>query len=289
MATNYTPTPDDLSFYAKNGYWLSPKLFSDDELAEFRKHHAKVVAGAYETQRPPLSRDPQPGDTSKLVQVNNAYWADATIARLVLSPVIGKIAARLSSVRGIRLWHDQLLHKPPQSGSGGAIGWHQDLGYWQCLDNDKAITAWVALEDVGVENGCMEVVPGSHTWGLLGEDHFYQKDIEQQIKNIESKTGQEFKTAPCILPAGCVSFHHCITIHGSRPNLSKRPRVSIAIHLIADGTRYKAGSSSEDHSSNILLRPKHGDPYAGPYFPVLYREDEPMGNVWATTAVNRKP
>lgn len=274
------PDNNDVEFYRSNGYWLSPKLFSDEELSEFRKHHAMVVAGEYETKRFPLSRDPEPGDTSKLVQVNNAYWTDATIARLVLSPVIGRIAAALSGVRGIRLWHDQLLYKPPQSGSSGAIGWHQDLGYWQCLDNDKALTAWVALEDVTEENGCMEVVPGSHTWGLLGEDHFYQKDIDQQKKRIEQKTGRPFTTKSCVLPAGCVSFHHCITIHGSRPNLSNRPRISIAIHLIADGTRYRAGSVSDDHTSNTLRQPRDGDTYAGPYFPVLYREGDPLANVW---------
>ena len=84
------PTASDIAFYKDNGYWLSPKLFSDEELQEFRAHHRKVVAGEYETQRPPLSRDPQPGDTSRLVQVNNAYWTDATMARLVLEPWNGK-------------------------------------------------------------------------------------------------------------------------------------------------------------------------------------------------------
>ncbi|MGH7453290.1 MAG: hypothetical protein ACRENG_18215, partial [bacterium] len=93
------PAAGDIAFYKENGYWLSPKLFSDEELREFREHHRKVVAGEYETKRPPLSRDPQPGDTSKLVQVNNAYWTDATMARLVLDVRIGKIAARLAGVK----------------------------------------------------------------------------------------------------------------------------------------------------------------------------------------------
>ncbi len=280
MERNDLPSANDITFFQQNGYWLSPKLFDDGELEDFRKHHAAVVAGEYETKRPPLNREPEPGDVSRLVQVNNAYWTDATLARLVLHPTIGKIAARLAGVKGIRLWHDQLLYKPPQSGNAGNIGWHQDRGYWLWLDNDNAITAWVALEDVNEENGCMEVVPGSHRWGLLGEDHFYQQDIEQQTKRIEEKTGQKFTTASCVLPAGCVSFHHCLTIHGSRANMSRRPRISIAIHLIPDGTRYKADTVSEDHSSNTLRQPKDGDTYAGPYFPVLYREGEPDANVW---------
>lgn len=278
------PTSGDIAFYKEQGYWLSPKLFSDNELEEFWEHHRNVVAGEYETNRPPLSREPQPGDISRLVQVNNAYWTDATIARLVLDTRIGRIAARLAGVQGIRLWHDQLLYKPPQSGAAGNIGWHQDQGYWQCLDSAAALTAWVALADVDEENGCMEFVPGSHKWGLLGEDHFYQQDVDAQIKRIEAKTGQTFRTAPGLLPAGCVSFHHNLTIHGSRANVSNRPRLSIAIHMISDGARYRAGTSSDNHTSNTLRQPRHGDFYAGPYFPVIYREGEPCANAWMTVA-----
>lgn len=278
------PTSGDIAFYKEQGYWLSPKLFSDNELEEFREHHRNVVAGEYETNRPPLSREPQPGDISRLVQVNNAYWTDATIARLVLDTRIGRIAARLAGVQGIRLWHDQLLYKPPQSGAAGNIGWHQDQGYWQCLDSAAALTAWVALADVDEENGCMEFVPGSHKWGLLGEDHFYQQDVDAQIKRIEAKTGQTFRTAPGLLPAGCVSFHHNLTIHGSRANVSNHPRLSIAIHMISDGARYRAGTSSDNHTSNTLRQPRHGDFYAGPYFPVIYREGEPCANAWMTVA-----
>lgn len=282
MKTQGISSAEAINSYRKQGFWLSPRLFSDQELEPFRKHHAMVVAGNYETQRPPLSRDPEPGDISRLVQVNNAYWTDVTMARLVLDERIGQIAARLSGVKGIRLWHDQLLYKPPQSEAAGNIGWHQDKGYWQCIDSEHAITAWVALEDVDEQNGCVEFVPGSHTWGLLEEDHFYQQNMDEQIQQIEKKTGQPFLTVPAILPAGCVSFHNSLTIHGSRANVSDRPRISIAIHMIPDGTCYRAGTTSEDHTSNTLRQPKDGDPYSGPYFPVIYREGESHANVWMT-------
>jgi hypothetical protein len=47
------------------------------------------------------------------LQVNNCYWADATLARFVLDARIGYLAATLAQVAGVRLWHDQLLYKPP--------------------------------------------------------------------------------------------------------------------------------------------------------------------------------
>jgi ectoine hydroxylase-related dioxygenase (phytanoyl-CoA dioxygenase family) len=85
----------------------------------------------------------------------------------------------------------------------------------------------------------------------------------------------------CVLKAGCVSFHHSLTIHGSRENRSLRPRLSIAIHMIPDGTRFSAKARS-GHSSMTLCQPRDGEPFAGPYFPVIYREGDPLANVWRT-------
>jgi len=280
MADLYIPTEEDIAFFQTNGYWLSPKLFDDDELACLREHHARVIAGEYETKRPPLSRNPEMREVASLVQVNNAYWTDGTIGRLVLDERLGAIAAHLAGVNGVRLWHDQLLLKLPQSDAQSNIGWHQDQGYWLSTDTKSAITAWVAFDDVDEENGCMEVVPQSHTWNLLGEQHFRFKNLEEQEKRIAEKSGRPFESVPCILPAGCVSFHHSYTIHGSRANTSDRPRISIAVHMIPDGTRFVGGTEGEGHTSNILLQPKDGDFYAGPYFPVIYRKDDPLANVW---------
>ena len=48
-----------------------------------------------------------------LVIFSHAYWADATLARMVLDSRVGRIASLLAGVNGVRLWHDQLLYKPP--------------------------------------------------------------------------------------------------------------------------------------------------------------------------------
>jgi ectoine hydroxylase-related dioxygenase (phytanoyl-CoA dioxygenase family) len=84
---------------------------------------------------------------------------------------------------------------------------------------------------------------------------------------------------PIKLPAGAVSFHHCLTIHGSRPNLSDAPRLSLVVHMQPDGTRYRKGTPAEPHASVSLLSGADGDPFAGPYFPVIYHEDGPR-NPW---------
>ena len=46
------------------------------------------------------------------------------------------------------------------------VAWHQDVTYWG-LEPARAITAWIAIDDADVENGCMSVIPGSHRLGIL--------------------------------------------------------------------------------------------------------------------------
>lgn len=274
-------TDADVAFYRDNGYWIAPKLLTDAEIALFREHHAKVLHGEYETKRPPHSRSNTPGEPiDKIVKIDNSYWSDSTLAKLALHPLIGRVAARLAGVRGMRLWHDQLLYKPPQNAAASAVGWHQDYFYWQCTTPAEMLTAWVALVDVDETNGCMEVVPGSHKWGLQEDSDFFDQDLDGLKARIEQQTGQPFESVPCILPAGSVSFHHCLTLHGSRPNLSAGPRISLVVHLLPEGTRYQAGTSGDAHMNVALLGGQDGDYFAGPYFPLLYRDDDPTANPW---------
>jgi ectoine hydroxylase-related dioxygenase (phytanoyl-CoA dioxygenase family) len=270
---NYIPTDEDVAFYQENGYWISPKLFSDEEVALFREHHLRVIQGEYETNRPPLSRSQPPeAPLDSLIKIDNSYYCDAHLAQLVLSARIGHIAARLSQSKGIRLWHDQLLYKPPQNETATAVGWHQDHHYWQCAEPAELLTAWIALCDVTEENGCMEVVPKSHKWGLVEGSDFFSQDLETLQHNIEASTGKKMETVSCPLPAGAVSFHHCRTVHGSRPNMSDQPRISMVAHLQPDGTYYKANTNSEGHSNVRLLSGKDGDAYNNYYFPMLWQE-----------------
>lgn len=274
-------TDEDVAFYQKNGYWIGPKIFSDDELAEIKEHHARVVAGDYATGRSPHSRSIAPNaPIDGIVKIDNSHWSDSILAKLALNPMIGAMATKLSQSKGIRLWHDQLLHKPSQKDTvAGAVGWHQDYHYWQCAEPANMLTAWVALIDVDENNGCMEVVPESHEWGLLPESDFFEQDLDTLKQKIESVSGKPFETVPCVLPAGAMSFHHCLTIHGSRPNRSPAPRLSLVIHMMPDGTRYKSGTPADPHANVRLLSGHNGDYFAGPYFPVIYREDG-SGNPW---------
>ena len=174
----------------------------------------------------------------------------------------------------IRLWHDQLLYKPGQSGAkeSANVGWHQDYFYWQAASAPSLLTAWVAFDDVDEANGCMHVIPGSHTWGLLENNDFFAQDLAAQQASLRAPDGTPATTVPLIMKAGQVSFHHALTLHGSGPNTTDKPRRSLAVHLMTGDTRYRADSSGEGHMNVGLLGGDDGDIFEGDAFPVLFGE-----------------
>ncbi|WP_144213875.1 phytanoyl-CoA dioxygenase family protein [Shewanella donghaensis] len=111
---------------------------------------------------------------------------------------------------------------------GGAWEWHQDFGYWH-KDNlmmyPKAISCMIAINDATVENGCLQVLKGSHHIGRL--DHNKTGDqkgadmtfVEQAIKHHELINVE--------LEAGDVLFFHCNLLHKSNQNCSDKPRWSM--------------------------------------------------------------
>ena len=52
--------------------------------------------------------------------------------------------------------------------------WHQDESYWLNMPDKRAVSFWVALQDVNVDNGCMWFVPGSHKLPL--REHWKAKE-----------------------------------------------------------------------------------------------------------------
>lgn len=271
------PTEEDIAFFAENGYWLSPPILGQERLEALRAAMDAIYAGEYETGVEPWCGGWKPGgDPLQIRKTDNAHWSNHTIRALATDPTIGAIAARLMATDEVRLWHDQLLYKPG-AGPGAAtlagnVGWHQDHGYWQCTTPDL-ITAWVAFDDVTEENGCMVVVPGSHRWGLLSGGNFFDGDLETLEAKLTAESGKPMRRVPCAMPAGAVSFHHCLTLHGSGPNITHKPRRSLVVHVMPAHAYYIPDSPSDNHMNVILLKReggRAGDRFAGAWWPRLY-------------------
>ncbi|MFC0330902.1 phytanoyl-CoA dioxygenase family protein [Paenibacillus sepulcri] len=266
-------TGEELAFYQENGYWISGRIFNDEQLERLQRAHDRIWDGDYDGDGFPLSDWHPNGNPLQLRKMDNAWWINDEVREAVTSPLLGQIAAQLMGTGEARLWYDQVIHKPgtgqQAAEKSGNVGWHQDYAYWQCTDTANLVTAWVALQDTKVQNGCMLVVPGSHKWGLIpASDSFFDQDLDS-LKERFAKEGRVWNEVPMILKAGEVSFHHAYTLHASGPNLSDQPRLSVVAHLMPGNTVYRNKGQNVDNIRLLGPRPKEGQPFDNAYFPKL--------------------
>ena len=141
-------------------------------------------------------------------------------------PLVDLVAGLIGTP--ISLYTDQAMLKPPRFGSEKPP--HQDNAYFKIDPADGGVTAWCALDDATVENGCMEYVSGSHLTGLVehegiaGTPHLVPK-------------GEQGSYVAVPVKAGAVVFHHLLTLHRSKPNHSDTWRRAFICHYVRSDAR----------------------------------------------------
>jgi ectoine hydroxylase-related dioxygenase (phytanoyl-CoA dioxygenase family) len=55
--------------------------------------------------------------------------------------------------------------KPPTCGTAKPL--HQDNYFFECTPHDSVLTAWIALDDATLENGCLHYIDGTHRGPLI--------------------------------------------------------------------------------------------------------------------------
>jgi ectoine hydroxylase-related dioxygenase (phytanoyl-CoA dioxygenase family) len=212
-------TETQRAHFRERGYLVVPDVLTPDELARLRAVTDAVLAeAAVEGEsrgRFLLEKDAPPGRrlvwrVFDPIAVHPAYLEVARHPR-VLDAVESLIGP------DIQLHNSNMHLKLPEH--GGAVEWHQDFPYLPHTNFDL-LNAMILLDDSTPENGCLQVVPGSHREGPL--DHGSPGDPTFRLSAAARVQGRPVE--PVLVPAGGMSLHHCLTVHGSASNRSSRPR-----------------------------------------------------------------
>lgn len=142
-------------------------------------------------------------------------------------------------------FHSKLMQKEPKV--GGAWEWHQDYGYWyknEFLLPDQMMSVMVAITDANTENGCLQVIKGTHKMGRV--EHGFageQVGASQRYVDLALETMELIYVE---LKAGDILFFHSNLLHRSEANLSDKARWSmISCYNRSSNIGYNnAGSSS---------------------------------------------
>ncbi len=122
----------------------------------------------------------------------------------------------------------------------GLVTWHQDSTYWG-LSKPDIVTAWVAFTPSNVENGCMRVIPGSHTVDQLPHrDTFGANNLLTRGQEVAVEVDAS-KAIDVVLAPGQFSLHHVRLVHGSEPNTSDGPRIGFAIRYLPTYVKQVSG------------------------------------------------
>jgi len=142
-----------------------------------------------------------------------------------------RILNRITPLIGpnIQLQHSKLATKPPVKGKG-PFAWHQDFAYFPHTNTDL-VAVMVLLDDATPENGCMQVVRGSHKLGLLNH---MQGGLFTGMCQESQYWENELRLAQVTPKVGGISIHHCLALHSSPANLSGRPRRGVVFQYRAD-------------------------------------------------------
>jgi len=206
---DHSLTPDEIKRFHDEGYLGPITAVTPEEMAVIRNHIDTVV----------LQKDgPNPR-----TRLQSRHMDSRVIFDLASHPAI---IGRMKSLYGpdLILWATNFFNKEP---GGIEIPWHQDLNYWP-LEPLINISAWIAIDDVKIDNSCVQIIPRSHkksiphikstdgmAFGEMADPAFYDT---AGLINMELKPGEFF-------------LFNEKTLHHSEINRSQRRRMGMSVRV----------------------------------------------------------
>ena len=230
---NTTVTQEQIDFYRENGFVVLHDFLTPEELETWRDAVDGAVRRRGERRQLHHKDNKYKGTYYDYIFVQRVnLWMDSPeVRRLILDPRLGKLAAELAGVDGMRIWHDQALIKQPWA---NPTGWHLDNPKWSYSSRDT-LSIWVALDDATLQNGCLYFLPGSHKTA-----DYDDVPIGENIGDIFRvyPQWQETMSAPAEMKAGSCSFHNGLIAHGAGANMTPGWRRAMTCGFMPDGCTF---------------------------------------------------
>jgi len=139
----------------------------------------------------------------------------------------------------------------PMWPGGVSVSWHQDCHYFGTA-SPRIISCGVYLQDTDSENGCLQVVPGSHTRGVLPHAPGTGEHAQGEWVSLE----KDASVLDVKVPAGSVVLFNAMLLHAARKNTHRtRSRYSMFGHFVPAtlgfewrGTDFSHGVYRDRHS-----------------------------------------
>jgi ectoine hydroxylase-related dioxygenase (phytanoyl-CoA dioxygenase family) len=225
-------TYDEIALeFDKNGFVVLENVFSPSEIAAVSDEVDRVIEGkaAYLPEKEIVY---EPDTVPR--RVRNAFRLHFYEKQFLDTAKHPRLIGPLEAILGksLRLYGSQLFAKPARVGT--AVPAHQDMPYWP-FEPYEMVSAWIALDDSSVENGCVRYVGGSHKLGML--PHAPSGVLGNSLGLMQSAPVAALEERPVEVRRGSCILHHALTVHRSEPNQSDHPRRGLIYVYMSENVR----------------------------------------------------
>jgi phytanoyl-CoA hydroxylase len=227
--------------FERDGHLMLGQVISDAELEALRQRMDDIMLGRFRYEGMLFQPDSETGLYADVPV--GGEWAGPTLnyrkielmekdplfLAYIQHPVFQEITRRVYG-ESVAIYRAMFMNKPARRGT--VLPYHQDGGPGFALTRDPLVTVWTALDDAMVENGCMQVIPGSHRLGVLSErGHTLTPEREAQYCRDGVSVYLE-------APAGTAILLHNLLLHRSGVNPTGRPRRAVSVCYLDGATRH---------------------------------------------------
>lgn len=255
QTSSTSSSPDDLTRvveeYRTQGFVCIRQALSEQEVARFQQV-AREAAQESATLHHDQEGNPYLHTTANIWRTNDA------LNELACHPKISAIATKLAGMP-LRVWGGEVYLKEPQRSQPTTL--HDDLPF-EPFDSRATLTAWIALDDVPVERGCMTFLPGSHLRG--GPERANSDDLTEKRHTYMVEQWPELEWYPRVtvpLRAGDLTFHHVRLAHMAGAPMSGKARISFTVTFMDAEATYRPVKDNDPLDLSL------GDPLPHDLFP----------------------
>jgi ectoine hydroxylase-related dioxygenase (phytanoyl-CoA dioxygenase family) len=226
--------------FERDGYLVLGQVISDAELEALSRRMDEIMLGRARYEGMFFQLDSETGVYSDVP--SGGGWVkptlnyrkieqlerDSLFLAYLQHPVFREITRRVYG-EDVAIYRAMFMNKPAQRGT--ILPYHQDGGTQWSLSMNPLITVWTALDDSTAENGCVQIIPGSHKLGLLSE-RGHTITPEQEAEHCADD-----RSVLLEVPAGTAVLLHNWLLHRSGVNTIDRPRRAFSVCYMDAATR----------------------------------------------------
>ena len=211
------------NYFYKKGFTKNNAFISHEEVKKITIIYNCLLNDKKRTAglRSDLSGENNPEAIEKITQIMRPSLIEPGLLKSNTYSIATKWAKEVLG-DDMELDFDMLINKAPHTNT--ETPWHQDAAYWIEMPDKRAVSCWIALDDVFEANGCMWFIPKEENQEVRTHKALPNKGALYCNPDIKDAVAIPLKSGGC-------TFHDGFTFHYSKGNSTQSQRRALILNF----------------------------------------------------------